>query len=329
MEQNYNDVLKDIKSGDIKKVYYLIGEENYFIDKITHIFEKDLLTKEEKDFNLVVYYGKEIVNNEVVSQCLQYPGMFGNRRIIIVKEAQNIKKWDDYTSYLSKPIPSTTLVFAVKGTGMIKTSKLYKSLVSNKDICVFNSARLKTLDTAKYISSQLKDSNRGIDLETASFFAETQNNDLELINRAIEKMVTATNDGYKLTQKDIEKHVSQDKKYTPFELNKAVGSKNHLVLPDMINYFTENIGEFKFFIIGQLFSYFSKALMLQSGVNPMDIGIKSSYIEQEYRVMATKYGNRLQEVLFILEEFDLKLKGVNASASDQELFKEMMYRIIL
>ena len=332
--KEFDEILHDLKNKIYKPVYFLMGDEPYFIDVITDYIAKNLLTEAEKSFNQTVFYGKDGDVIKIIEAARRFP-MMANHQVVIVKEAQELKDIDKLVFYFEKPAPSTILVINYKYGSLDKRTKLYKALDKH---LVFEAKKIYDNQVPDWISNELKKQKIEIEAEAAIMLNEALGNNLSKITHEIEKLLLVIPQGSKLiTRSHIEKNIGISKEYNNFELTKALGLKNVLKANKIVNYFNHNPKSAPFVVsISVLFSFFSKLLAYHYITDKSNkfqvasaLGVKP-FLVGEYEQAARKYTPvKLVDIISLLREFDLKSKGVgSANISDGELLKELVYKIL-
>jgi DNA polymerase-3 subunit delta len=330
----FENLIKELKNKIYKPIYFLMGDETYYIDLVTDYISKNLLTESEKTFNQVVFYGKDTEVGTVINAARRFP-MMANYQVVILKEAQEMKKLDDLIYYVEKPLKSTILVINYKYDTLDKRTKLYKALAANA--VLLESKKLYDNKVPEWIVTYLKKNNMAIDAGAAELLTEFLGNDLSKIAHELDKLMLVIPEGIKLINvQHIERNIGVSKDYNNFELTKALGQKNVLKANKIVDYFNKNPKASAFTVtISTLFNYFSKILLYHFltdksksavasalGINPFFVG--------EYEIAAKKYNpTKLVSIISSLREYDLKSKGVgNSSFSDGELLKELIFKIL-
>ncbi len=347
MAVTYDKLLQSLKSKKFEPVYFLHGEEPYFIDAITDYIEKNALTEAEKGFNQVVMYGKDTDLDSIVAAARRYP-MMSEKQVIIVKEAQFMrglggknnddgdekpeKKQSLLEGYIEKPVPSTILVIAYKYKTLDKRLKLYKLL--DKNAVLFESAKVKENTIPDWITKYLEEKGKKITQKAALLLTEYIGNDLENIVNALEKLSIANNTENAINEKDIEDNIGISREYNIFELTAALGTKNKIKASKIIEYMSTHTKEHPLpMIMGFLYSYFSKISAMQLKPGSQKEALKAmgvmDWLQKEYIQAEQNYKGKLKPIMNILHEYDLRSKGVNdTGTADAQLLKEMMYRIM-
>jgi len=302
---------------------------------ISEFITKNVLTDQEKEFNQTILYGKDTDIATVINAAKRYP-MMSTYQVVIVKEAQDIKDLDTLIYYLEKPLNSTILVLNYKYKKLDNRKKITTAL--KKKSVFFESKKLYDDKIPGWINQYLKKKNKTISAEAAVLLTEFLGNDLTKIVNEIEKLLlTLPADTDKITPELIEKNIGISKDYNNFELQKANGTGNVLKANQIINYFGKNPNQNPMTLtIASLYSFFSKVLRYHLLKNKSDNRMLASvlkvnpYFVKDYQQTAKRYSpSMVVRNISLLREFDLKSKGVNnVSASQEELLREMIYKMM-
>ncbi|MDT0688503.1 DNA polymerase III subunit delta [Salegentibacter sp. F188] len=327
-------IVNSIQSGNIKPVYFLMGEEPYYIDKIADFIADNVLQEEEKGFNQIVMYGRDTSIDEIASNAKRYP-MMAERQVIIVKEAQDLSRTiEQLTAYAESPQPTTTLVMCYKYKKIDKRKKLYKAVA--KSGVIFESKRLYENKIAEWIQTTLKTRNYSISPKGAQMLVEFLGNDLGKIENELQKLQLIVPEGTQITPELIEENIGISKDFNNFELRKAVGMKDTLKAHRIINYFAQNPKDNPLVVtISLLFSYFSQLLQYH-GISDKSKGnvarqLKiNPYFVSDYTTGARNYPmKKVSGVISLLHETDVKSKGVGSvNVSQGDLLKELLVKIM-
>ncbi len=326
-------LVADIRNGNIKPVYFLFGEETYYIDKISQFIEKNVLSEEEKGFNQMVLYGKEVSIEDIVSNAKRYP-MMAERQVVIVKEAQELSRTiEQLTDYVENPQPSTVLVICYKYKKLDKRKKLYKTV--GKHGVLFESNKLYENQVSEWIRKILKGKGYSISHKAAILLVEFLGTDLSRISNELDKLTLVLSQETQITPSDIETHIGISKDYNNFELKKAIGEKNILKATRIINYFAQNPRDNPFVLTITLLHNFFSQLLQYHGLNDHSPKTVASalrinpYFVGEYQTAAKNYPMRkVSAIVSHLREMDLKGKGVGAANTSQtDLLKELLVKI--
>ena len=333
---SYEQITGDIRNKIFYPVYFLTGEEPYFIDKISKLIETSVLSEDEKEFNQMIAYGRDININQIISMAKEYP-VFGNYRVIIIREAQDIKQLEKeelLPKYLAKPVPTTLLVFDYKYKkidGRTTVAQLIK-----KNGVYFESKKLYDNQIPKWIEDIIRGLGFRISSQTVMLLAENLGNDLTKIENEIKKLVINIDKNAEITPDIVEKNIGISKDFNIFELQKALGERNIFKSNQIINYFGANPKENSIvFVIVMLFTYFKRLFVYHSLPDKSDKNVAAAlglnpFFVKDIKMAARNYEVRkLRDIIAILREYDQRAKGVDSAAvEDGELMKEMIYKIL-
>ncbi|TCI90665.1 DNA polymerase III subunit delta [Tenacibaculum sp. M341] len=326
-------IVDDIKNGNLKPIYFLMGEEPYYIDKISDYIEENILDESEKGFNQVVMYGRDVSIDEIVSAAKRFP-MMAEHQVIIVKEAQDLSRTiDKIDTYAENPQPSTILVFNYKYKKLDKRKKAYKAIA--KKGLIFESKKLYENQVGDWIRRVLSGKKFNIEPKAAQMLVEFLGTDLSKISNELNKLTSVLPKETIINPSHIEENIGISKDFNNFELRKAVGGKDVVKANRIINYFAQNpknnplvmtISLLNSFFT-QLLSYHglkdkSKASVARAlGVNP--------YFVDDYVSAARNYPMRkVSQIIGLLRDADVKSKGVGANQSNEDILKELIFRIL-
>lgn len=332
-DSGFESILADLKNRIYSPVYLLYGEESYFIDLISDYIEQNVLTDQEKEFNQSVIYGKDVDAGTVISYARRYP-MMSNYQVLIVKEAQDLDDPDELLPYIQNPVSSTILVLCYKYGKIDKRKSLYKAF--EKSGVVMESAFIYDNKIPDWITAYAKNKGFSVSLKAAAMLGEFVGNELSKIVNELTKLFINLPEGAEVTEDLIERNIGISKDFNVFELQKALGKKDVYKSNMIIRYFAANPRENPLVkVIPGLYSYFTKVLLYHFlpdksrntaaaalGVNP--------FFMTDYQLAAKNYSvPKLVNLVSVLRDYDLKAKGLdNASASDGELMKEMVFKIL-
>ena len=330
-------IFKNNKNKEFLPIYFFHGEEAYYIDIAVKALENDVLTEDEKAFNQTVVYGKDTNYNEILSLAKQYP-MMGDKQLIIVKEAQDLKFNDEETKILEKyvenPVESTILVFAHKHKKVDSRKKVFKTLDRAK--MLFHSEPVKDYNLAKWIDDEARNLQIKLAPGISQLLADYLGNDLSRIANELNKMKLVLKDGEVLDGKLVETHIGISKEFNVFELQKALGKKDANTAFKIAYYMGKNPKTNPIVMtIGNLYNFFSNVVLYHtvSHQSPptiaSELGINPYFVKdyaEAARLYPLKFATR---IISVLREIDLKSKGLGAVNMDEgELLKEMVYKII-
>lgn len=329
----YEKIIEDLKKKIYHPIYFLSGDEAYFIDKITDFISKNVLTEEEKAFNQLVLYGKDTNIEDVDNTARRYP-MMANYQVVIVKEAQSLKKIENIIYYAEKPLKSTILVFSYKYGTLDKRKKVYKVLEKNG--VLFESKKLYDNKIPAWITDYLKEKNYTIDPVAARLLNEFLGNDLSKIANELDKLAISLKPGTKINPEHIEKNIGISKDYNNFELQNAIIKKDILKANRIAKYFKQNPNDNPFVLtITSLFFLFSKVLTYhylkdKEPRNAASVLKVNPYFIKDYEQAAKAYNiAKTVSIISMLREYDMKAKGYeNVSTTHGDLLIELIFKIL-
>ncbi|MBL7111506.1 MAG: DNA polymerase III subunit delta [Bacteroidales bacterium] len=330
----FEEILQDLKNKIYKPIYFLMGEEPYFIDVITDYIAKHVLEEAEKSFNQIVLYGKDTNIADVINTAKRFP-MMANYLVVILKEAQSLNDIDDLVYYAEAPLQSTILVVNYKYKNLDKRKKLYKVLDSAG--VVFTSDKLYEDKIPSWINSYLSGRGVAIDLKASMLLTNFLGNELSKVVNELEKLIlTLPKDSRTITVDQIERNIGISKDFNNFELHKALSQKNVLKANRIIYYFDKNQKSNPFSMtISSLYYFFSKVLMYhfikdKSRKNAASVLRINPFFLADYELAARHYSaSKVVQIIGLLREFDLKSKGMgNVSTTPGNLLKELTYKIL-
>lgn len=340
---SYADILKDLKNKTYKPVYLLMGEESYYIDKISDYVQQNVLSEEQRSFDQTILYGDQVTLKQVAELAKGFP-MMGERQVLIVKEAQNLlggkQKADDSDAeammyYLKNPQPQTLLVLCYKYGVMDKRKRLYGEMA--KAGVVFESVAPRDYQMAGWIKDYVKERGLEIDIQSATLLAEYIGTNLSRVAQAVDKLVAALKGEDKvITPELIERNIGISKDYNIFELTKSIMQYKLDKVNRIAKYLSENQKENPIFpTISVLFNLFFNLLLVHystdlnnKGALAKKLGVNPFFVD-DY-ITGTKYFNARKciENIAILKEYDGKAKGIGATAKVEELEMEMIFRLV-
>ena len=325
-------IVNDIKAGDIKPIYFLMGEEPYYIDKLSDFIEENVLSDEEKGFNQSIFYGRDVTIDDIISTAKRYP-MMAERQVVIVKEAQDLSRTiDKIESYIESPMESTVLVFCYKYKTLDKRKKVSK-LLSQKGI-VYDSKKLYENQVGDWIKRVLAGRKYLIEPKAIAMLVEFLGNDLSKINNELEKLQIILPVGTTINPQHIEENIGFSKDFNNFELIHALGSRNQAKAFQIAHYFANNPKANPLLVTtSTVFGFFVKILKYHGlkDRNPKNVasvlGV-NSYFLKDYDLALKNYPmKKVSKIVASLREVDVKSKGVGANLSHSDLLKEMLFKI--
>ena len=331
---NFNQILSDLRAKKYQPIYFLMGDEPFYIDQITNYISKHVLEEHEKDFNQTVLYGKDTSVDEIIAVAKRFP-MMSEHQVVIVKEAQHIRNIEAIEAYAKQPLASTLLVINYKYKKLDKRKAAAKTI--SKNALLFESEKLRDYQIPDWISKEVGTSGLTIDPKNAGLLAEFLGTDLNKIHNELQKLKLILPKGEAITTEVIEKNIGISKDFNVFELQTALAKKDILKANRIAKYFEQNPKDNPFVVtISSLFNYFSKILQLHFSKNKNNDQVLAGELKvhpffvKEYKMAARNYPpKKLIKIIGYLREYDLKSKGVNnISATDGDLLKEMLFKIL-
>lgn len=326
----YKKLMADLKARKFAPVYYLYGEEHFYIDEVTKFIEENVLNDGERGFNQMILYGKDSDVNSIVSNARRFP-MMAPYQVIIVKEAQSLKGLDEFESYFDKPVPSTILVICNKSAKLDKRTKFFKALSKH---VIFESKKLYQNQVAGWIESYLKERGYSISARSSNLIAESLGADLAKVVNELEKLIINKDNDKEITDTDVELKIGISREFNVFELINSIALKN----PSKAFHIAHQMGKSKeFSIIGTLINlttFFNKAYLVKQSkiTDPRKLQSEfgfNYFQANDFGAAAKNYSvDELERAIRVMHEYDLKSKGMNnVSATPDELLKEVLIKI--
>ncbi len=339
--QDFSQIIRDIDKGQIKPVYVLMGEEPYFIDVISERIE-GTLDPMFREFGLSIVYGRDTTIEQVVGSAKSFP-MLGERQVVILREAQNMKEFnsrkDDDESdlkhlltYVENPSAHTTLVVCLKNKTLDKRKKLFKTI--DKKAVVFQSEKIKDNQLAAWIEKYVKERNLAIEKQASVLLAEYLGNDIGKVVNAVDKLSIVLGNNAKITSASIEENIGINKDYNVWELQRALGKKDSLKCYRIIHYFESNPKANPIqMVIPSLYSFFIKLAVLGTANDKRkaaaDLGINSFFVDEYLGALPNYNIQKTEEIIHFLREADGRAKGIGSvSMEDGDILKELIAQIL-
>lgn len=327
-------ILKDIQNRNFKPIYFLMGEEDYFIDKISNLIESTVLKEEEKGFNQMVVYGKETKIEDIVSSAKRYP-MMADYQVIIVKEAQDLSRTiENLTPYALQPQPTTILVFNYKYKKLDSRKKLAKAIKKNG--VLFESKKLYENQVGNWINKELKSKGFSINPIATELLVSFLGTNLSKISNELNKLAIVLPKGTLITPDHIEKNIGISKDFNVFELNKAIGKKQVKKANQIVTYFAQNEKDNPLpLVLGQLNTYFTKLLLLHGLQDKSQNSVASKlkvhpfFVKEYFEAIRNYPMRKVAQIIGYIHQADMKSKGVNASGfAQKDILKELVFKIL-
>jgi DNA polymerase III subunit delta len=327
-------IIAELKKGSFKPVYWLEGEEEYFIDKVVHYAEHNILNESEKSFNLSVFYGKDAEWADIVNACRRYP-MFSEKQVVVLKEAQAMRSIEKLEGYIDKPLASTMLVVAYKNKKVDGRTKLAK-LLKEKGV-VLSTKKLYENELPEWTQDLVKAKGYTINRKALFLLIDHIGNDLNRLSNEVDKLILNLGDRTSITEDDIETYVGVSKEFNVFELQQAIASRDLYKAIRIINYFEGNPKAAPIqLVLPSLYNFFSKVQMIYSVPSRDEktiaaaIGVNAFFV-RDYLQAAQQYSaSTIERILLLLHNYNLKSIGIDSSGvSDALLMKEMVAKMMM
>jgi DNA polymerase-3 subunit delta len=325
------EIIHTLKNKTYAPVYFLCGEETYFIDIIEKYIEDNVLDPGTRDFNLSIFYGKDAEPSEIINTCMRLPN-FAERQLVILREAQQLKSYDLLEKYIEKPVNSTILVISHKYKTPDKRTAFGKNI--QKKSVYFEAVKIKDSELPSWIMDACKQMNMKIIPAHAQLISEYLGNDLSRIHNELQKLRLIAENST-ITEQHIEQQIGISKEYNSFELSKAFETGNKAKALQIIDYFSKNpkAGPIQM-VIATLYNYFSRLFCVEKMAGMSDGEIASAagippFAVKNYRSALSIYNAmRIHNALHIIALYDRKSKGIDNSADDAALMQEMVFKIM-
>ena len=327
-------IIADWKKGKYKPIYWIEGEEDYYIDQVLNYAEQRLLSESEASFNLSIFYGRDASWPDVINACKRYP-MFAERQVVLIKEAQHMRDIEKLESYLEQPLDSTVLVIGYKEKKLDNRRKFAK-LVKDKGVLV-STKKLYEQDLRTFAESLVHEKGLSIQPLALSLLVDHIGSDMQRIENELEKLAVNLGERKTISEDDVERYVGISKEYNVFELQTALAKKDTARCLRIISYFEGNpkAGPIQL-ILPSLYGFFSKVFMLYGVSGGDDKTIASTlgvppFFLKDYKAAARNFDYvATEKVLLLLHQYNLRSVGIGtAGASDASLLRELIMKILL
>ncbi len=331
---SFDQVMTDLRRKDFKPLYFLMGDEAYYIDVITDFIQNNVLDEMQREFDLTVVYGKDTDMNSIVNAAKRYP-MMSPKQVLIVKEAQNIKDWDNLEFYLKMPQSTTIVVFAYKYGTPDKRKKWYLEI--QKKAVLFESVKLRDYEMSPWISRYVKSKNLTIDDKSLNILVEFLGTDLSKVANEIDKLAIILKDKeQRITPEIIEKNIGISKDFNVFELQAALINQDVLKANRIVKYFGENKKANPIqMVLAQMFSFFANLMIFHyladksQGNVAVELKINPYFVKEYERAARVFNQRKTLNIIAWIRETDARSKGIESNnIDDGELLKELIYKII-
>lgn len=327
------EIIAQFKSKETQPVYFLHGEEPFYIDQITDAAIKHILEESERDFNQTVVYGKDVDLNALQEQVKQFP-MMAEKQLVILKEAQDVRDWTPLENYFDSPVPTTVFIICHKYKKADKRKKFFKSIQKNG--VIFESNKVYENQIDGWIKSYLKTKGYTITPKASILLIDFLGNSLGKIAKELDKLSIILEKGTEISEVHIEENIGISKDYNPFELSNAIAKRDILKSHKIINYFDQNPKATHITVlIPTIFSFFERLMKAHfAGTNDpkqlqMKLGMNYYAAMEVIKAKAIYKPKKIATNIALLHQYDLKSKGVNRGAgSDADLMRELIYQLM-
>lgn len=332
---SFDSVMRDLRADKFAPIYILMGDESYYIDKICDFISEHALRQEERDFNQTIVFGADVTAAQVADMARRYP-MMAERQVVIVKEAQALKNWEQLGHYFEKPLQSTVLVICYKN-GTVDSKK--KIIVQAQKVgVVFISNKKREQDLPPFIENYLRQYGIGIDYKSSQMIADHIGSDLNRMTGELDKLRLSLKDEKTVTPELVEKNIGVSKDYNAFELRNAIVYRDVFKANQIMKYFCSNPKSGgPYAILPQLFSYFQNLLIAYYAPDRKNeqsvaqyLGMKSAWAGRDYVAGMRNYsGRKVLEIISKIRETDTKIKGIGkGNTTDSDLMQELVFFIL-
>ncbi len=329
----YEQIIADIHRKKYAPIYFLMGDEPYFIDMISDTIEEEVLDETEKAFNQIVVYGRDVDIDTVATHAKSF-SMMGGYMVVIVKEAQDLKNIEDFEKYLEAIPPTTILVFDYKYKKLDKRRALAKKI--DKMGVLFESKKLYENNIPGWIQSYLAGKGYNITPKATQMLTDYLGTDLHKVRNELEKLIIALPKSKKIDDEDVERNIGISKDFNVFELQNALGRRDVMKANQIVNYFGDNVKENPLLVtVINLYAYFTKLLKLHYASDQSQNALASvlgvnPFFVKDYQAAARNYPiSECVRCIAVLRDFDMKSKGYNiGEASQKDLYREMIFKIL-
>jgi DNA polymerase III subunit delta len=326
-------IIGNWKKNNFKSLYWLEGEEEFFIDEVMDYAEKKILSPADAEFNLTTFYGKDANWADIINACRRYP-MFAERQVVLLKEAQQMKDIDKLEAYIEHPLASTVFVVSYKGKTLDGRGKLSKLIKKNGE--VFVSKKIYDNQLPAWTNGYLQSQGFQITPKALNLLVDHVGNDLSRITNEIDKLSMNLGKEKNITEDDIEKYIGVSKEYNIFELQHAFSKKDQAKAIRIIQYFEANPKAVPIqLVLPSLYGYFTKIMSIHQMHDKSERALKPLFynnpflIEQAMETVRNYSFSETEQTVLLLHDYNLKSIGINNyGASHASLMKELSYKII-
>ena len=334
---SFDSIMGDLEARRFVPVYYLMGDESYYIDKISDYIAEHVLQPEERDFNQTIMFGSDVTASQVADYARRYP-MMSEYQVVIVKEAQNIKNTEALEKYFKQPLASTILVMCHKNGTVDGRKREYVKAIQSAGV-LFESKKLRDRDLPVFIEHYLKARDVTIDVKSTQIIADSIGADLSRLTSELDKVILSLpKESRRVTPQVVEDQIGVSKEFNSFELRDAIVNRNVFKANQIIKYFDDNpkAGSIYSFL-PMLFNFFQNLMIAyyapkkqsQEGVAEW-LELRSAWAAKDYMIGMRNYtGMKVMQIIGKIREIDAKSKGLdNPNTPPGELMKELIFYIL-
>jgi len=329
----YHEIISQLQQGQYKPVYLLFGQEPFFIDKITDFIAKNVLTEAEKGFNQTTFYGKDTEIGAIIETAKRYP-MMSEKQVVIVREAQDLKKIEQLESYMENPVDSTILVLAFKYKKPDGRKKVFKHIKKNGEY--FESKVIYDNQLDRWITEYIHQNNRKITPKGSLLIAEYIGANLSLIANEIEKIFISVPEGGQIDDVTVSEVIGINKDYNTFELQRAIGAKDFTKAMQIIIHFGNHQKEHPLPVtLSILGKYYTNLVLMyfnpqaSKGDIAKMIGVNPYFVDEYFIAKNNHSAARCVKGIELIRKYDLKSKGIKSGATPAgELLKELVFKLL-
>ncbi|OLY92447.1 DNA polymerase III, delta subunit [Cnuella takakiae] len=324
-------IIGDLKKKAFKPVYWLEGEEDFFIDQVVKYAEQEILPESEAGFNLTVLYGKDTDWTQVINTCRRYP-MFAEHQVVILKEAQEMRQIEKLEAYVDKPLTSTILVVAYKGKKVDGRTKLAKLLKEKGGM--LTTKKLYDNELPDWTQNMVRSKGFTINNKALVLLIDHIGNDLSRLSNEIDKLAINLGERRNITEDDIEQYIGVSKEFNVFELQQAIAARDMYKAIRIINYFEANPKAAPIqLILPSIYNFFSKVLMVFAAPSKDEntiattLGVNRFFV-RDYLATAQRYSQQaVERIILLCHHYNLRSIGINdAGTEDMQLMKEFVVK---
>ncbi len=330
----YEDIVRQVRAGDFKPIYYLMGEEAYYIDRVSDYIVEKALSEDQRDFNLTILYGPQTTGEEVVNAAKRYP-MMAERQVVVVREAQGLPHKEVLAFYAQRPMPSTILILCHKNGTLDRRTNMAKEI--QKAGIVFESPKLKDYQLPGFVRSYVQRKALEIEPDACQILCEHVGADLNRLAGELDKLIVALGEHGRIDAQAIQDNIGISKEYNSFELIAALAEKDVMKANRIVKYFDSNPKNFALQpTLASLFKFYTELLLAYYAPNRSEEGIAAWLEQSTWQVrknilpaMRVYTAMKVYTIIGEIRRTDGASKGVGGQkTSDGDLLKELVFMIL-